>query len=181
MRIISGKYKHRLISYPINNPDIRPTKDRIREAIFSALGDISNATCLDLYAGSGAMGLEAISRGAKKVYFNDYSKEAINVIKQNIGDLALNSSYFAVSFKEDELFLEELKQNNTKMDLIFLDPPYKKDCYVKIIDYLFKNNLLNSSAIFVCESNHRIELDNSKFSKVKEYKYGDIFVTICWR
>ena len=71
MRVIAGVYRHRLLKYPENRLDIRPTKDRIREAFFSSLGDISGKTFLDLYAGSGSMGIEAISRGASKSYFVD--------------------------------------------------------------------------------------------------------------
>ena len=73
MRIVGGKYRHRLISFPDDANQTRPTKDRVREAIFSALGDISHARVLDLYAGSGAMGLEALSRGASHITFVDFS------------------------------------------------------------------------------------------------------------
>ena len=83
MRIVGGKYRHRLINYPNDMEHTRPTKDRVREAIFSALGDISGARTLDLYAGSGAMGLEALSRGASHITFVDISPLAIkDVLKK---------------------------------------------------------------------------------------------------
>ena len=84
MRVIAGEYRHRKLVYPESNMDIRPTKDRIREAFFSIIGDINNKTFLDLYAGSGSMGIEAISRGANKSIFVDKSKEALKYIKENI-------------------------------------------------------------------------------------------------
>ena len=88
MRIVGGKYRHRLISFPDDMAHTRPTKDRIREAVFSALGDISGYRVLDLYAGSGAMGIEAISRGAKHCYFVDKNNIAINCVKENLNSLS---------------------------------------------------------------------------------------------
>ena len=89
MRIVGGKYRHRLIIYPDDMEHTRPTKDRIREAIFSALGDITNSNALDLYAGSGAMGLEALSRGASKCAFVDVSPIAIKTITGNLDNLKI--------------------------------------------------------------------------------------------
>ena len=83
MRIVAGKYRHRLIDYPENNPDIRPTKDMVREGVFSALGDISSFKVLDLFAGSGQIALEAVSRGASFAYLCDNNKECIKIIKEN--------------------------------------------------------------------------------------------------
>ena len=93
MRIVGGKYRHRLIEYPNDASHIRPTKDRIREAIFNALGDISGLTVLDLYAGSGAMGIEALSRGAEKCYFVDKNYIAINTIKNNLSSLLIKDCF----------------------------------------------------------------------------------------
>ena len=84
MRIVGGIYRHRIINYPNDAEHIRPTKDRIREAIFSALGDLSGFKGLDLYSGSGAMGIEALSRGASFMTFVDKNKVAINTTKNNI-------------------------------------------------------------------------------------------------
>ena len=81
MRVIAGELRHRKLVYPENNPNIRPTKDRIREAFFSSLGDISEKSFLDLYAGCGAMGIEAISRGVSRAYFVDNNKESLHYIK----------------------------------------------------------------------------------------------------
>ena len=132
MRIVAGKYRHRNIIYPENNPNIRPTKDRIREAIFSALNNIEDKICVDLYAGSGAMGLEAISRGAKKVYFNDISNAAINVVKENVKSLKIENNYYNISLNDDFSFLNSL---NEKVDIFFIDPPYQKGEYNKLLNF----------------------------------------------
>ena len=135
MRIIAGKYKHRLINYPENNKDIRPTKDRVREAIFSALGDISDKTVVDLYAGSGAMGIEALSRNASYAIFNDISKLSIDVVKANLSSLGVDNATYKISYAEDFNLLNSLDK---KYDIYFIDPPYKKGQYEKLI-----NSILN--------------------------------------
>ena len=96
MRIVGGKYRHRLISFPDDMAHTRPTKDRIREAVFSALGDINGYRVLDLYAGSGAMGIEALSRGAKHATFVDVSALAIKTIKDNITSLKIDPSEYEI-------------------------------------------------------------------------------------
>lgn len=180
MRIISGKYRHRNIIYPDDAAHIRPTKDRIREAIFSSLGDITNTTALDLYAGSGAMGIESISRGSTKVVFVDKSPIAIKTIKSNLSILKVDEEY-RILFKDDKSALLELKNSDYKFDLVYLDPPYKEGQYIEIIDLLEQYDLLNENAILVLESNYIINIDSGKYKKFKQYKYGDIYVIILRR
>ena len=181
MRIVGGKYRHRLIIYPDDMEHTRPTKDRIREAIFSALGDISNANALDLYAGSGAMGLEALSRGAKKCSFVDVSQIAIKTIKDNINNLKINENEYQIIKDKDINVLERFKNTNEKFDLVFLDPPYEQGQYQQIVDIMVNNNLLNDYAIIVIEANKDVNLENIEYQKKKEYHYGDIKVFIYWR
>lgn len=178
MRIVAGKYRHRNIIYPENNPNIRPTKDRIREAIFSALNNIEDKICVDLYAGSGAIGLEAISRGAKKVYFNDISNASINVVKENIKSLKIENEYYNISLSDDFSFLNSL---NEKVDIFFIDPPYQKGEYNKLLKYIKDKDLLNENGIIVVENNINFDIDNSYFQKIKTYHYGKINVIILWR
>ena len=104
MRIVGGKYRHRLITWPDDAAHIRPTKDRVREAIFSALNDISDFVVLDLYAGSGAMGIEALSRGAKCAYFVDKNNIAISTVRQNLRDLKVDEEYKII--KDEEIFTD---------------------------------------------------------------------------
>lgn len=181
MRIIAGKYRHRLISYPENNPNIRPTKDRIREAIFSVIGNIEGKIGLDLYAGSGAMGLEALSREAKKIYFNDVDKKAYKVIEDNLKSLAVPNEDYELSLNSDFMYLDLLKQRGIKFDIVFIDPPYKLGQYDKLLSLLKNEDMLNPSSIIVLEHNTLVNIDENDYKKIKQYHYGEIFVTILWR
>ena len=181
MRIVGGKYRHRQIIYPDDANHTRPTKDRVREAIFSALGDISNARVLDLYAGSGAMGIEALSRGASHCVFVDISLNAIKVIKENIKNLKIPESEYEVIKNKDINALEIFKSNNYKFDLVILDPPYEEGQYEEILKGMIDKELLNDNSIIVMESNRPIELENIDYQKNKEYHYGEIMVNILRR
>ena len=181
MRIVGGKYRHRLISFPNDAEHTRPTKDRVREAIFSALGDISGDRVLDLYAGSGAMGLEALSRGANHATFVDISALAIKAIKENVNNLKIPENEYEIIRNKDTNAIELFKQRNAQFDLVVLDPPYEEGKYEEIVSQLFNNNLLSSNAIIVMEANRPITLENIDYQKNKEYHYGDILVYIYWR
>ena len=181
MRIVGGKYRHRLINFPLDMAHTRPTKDRIREAIFSALGDITNAQVLDLYAGSGAMGLEALSRGAKKATFVDVSPLAVKVIKTNLDSLKIHEEEYRLIKDKDSNALKMFREENTKFDLIFLDPPYDLGQYQDIVNQLIADDLLNKNAVIVIEANHDVDLENIDYQKKKAYHYGDIKVCIYWR
>ena len=181
MRIVGGKYRHRLISFPDDAEHTRPTKDRVREAIFSALGDINGYRVLDLYAGSGAMGLEALSRGASHATFVDISSLAIKAIKENVNSLKIPENEYEIIRNKDVLAIESFKQRNIQFDLIILDPPYEEGKYEEIVDQLFDNNLLSKTVIIVMEANRPITLTNIAYQKNKEYHYGDILVYIYWR
>lgn len=179
MRIIGGYYRHRKIKV-IKDDSIRPTKDRIRESIFNALMDVSNKTFLDLYAGCGTMGIEAISRGASFTFFNDYNLNAINVIKTNLESLKIDKNLYKISFKKDIDFINEIKNENFSFDIVFCDPPYKEGKYKEIIDLLLCNNLVSPNGIIITESDYELNLD-IECKKHKVYKYGEIFINIFWR
>ena len=181
MRIVGGKYRHRLIIYPDDMEHTRPTKDRIREAIFSALGDITNSNALDLYAGSGAMGLEALSRGASKCAFVDVSPIAIKTIKCNLDNLKITSEEYILIKDKDINALERFKSLNEKFDLVFLDPPYEQGQYQQIVDLLLSKDLLSEHAVIVIEANRDVNLENIEYQKKKDYHYGEIKVFIYWR
>ena len=181
MRIVGGKYRHRLIVFPDDMEHTRPTKDRIREAIFSAIGDINGYRVLDLYAGSGAMGIEALSRGAKHTTFVDISLPAIKAINENLSSLKVDPNEYRVLKKSDLQAIEEFKNNNEQFDLVILDPPYEEGKYENIVNSLKDNNLLSEKAIIVMEANRPISLENIDYQKNKEYHYGEIMVFIYWR
>ena len=179
MRVVGGIYKRRLITYPDDAEHIRPTKDRIREAIFSAVGDIDGYKGLDLYSGSGAMGIEGLSRGCSSMVFVDNNKLAIETTKKNINSLGIiNAEIF---FKIDFDALEIFKKENRVFDIVFLDPPYKVGKYEELVSYFLNNNLISNNGIIVMESDRDIELDESLFREVRHYKYGPIKVVIMWR
>ena len=180
MRVIAGVYRHRLLKYPENRLDIRPTKDRIREAIFNALGDISDTVVLDLYAGSGAMGIEALSRGAKECYFVDKNYIAINTIKNNLSSLLIKDEAKVIK-QEDKDAIKSFINNKICFDIVILDPPYAEGEYQNIIDLLIENKLIKEHGIIICESNYHLDLKQMESIKDKEYSYGEIKVRIIWR
>ena len=181
MRIVGGKYRHRLISFPDDMAHTRPTKDRIREAIFSAIGDISSYRVLDLYAGSGAMGIEALSRGASHATFVDVSALAIKSISDNLRGLKVDEKEYEIIKNTDLAAIDIFKEKNRQFDLLILDPPYEQGKYEEIVDLLLHNNLLSCHAIIVMEANRAINLENIDYQKKKEYHYGEIIVFIYWR
>ncbi len=181
MRVIAGKYRHRILKWPDDAAHIRPTKDRIREAIFGALNNIEGKYVLDLYSGSGAMGIEALSRGAAKSVFVDINQIALDTTKDNLKSLGISSLEATVLALEDVKAIEKLHRDGYKFDLIILDPPYKEGKYTDIIYLLKENDLISDNGIIVIESDHQIELDTSEYQKVRDYKYGEIRVKIMWR
>lgn len=178
MRIVAGKYRHRLIDYP-EIESTRPTMDKVREALMSALGnEIVGRVVLDLFAGSGALGIESLSRGAEKCYFVDNNQTAVNVIKNNIKKLSVSEEthIYKLSYKD---FLDN--NQDKKFSLVFLDPPYKqKEAYSIIVEYLLSKEMLSEDAIIVMESDYEMTQDLN-FKKFKHYKYGIVHVNIFWR
>ena len=148
MRIISGIARGTKL-YTLDGNNTRPTLDRIKEPLFSIIqSNIKDAIVLDLFSGSGALGLEALSRGAKKAILCDKSYEAMDVIKRNI-----DKTHFE---EKTEVFYGDYKKCldklNEKIDLIFIDPPYKLNIAVKAVDIILKKDLLAKDGIIVLET-----------------------------
>lgn len=175
MRIISGTYKgHILDGFDLKGT--RPTMDRVKESLFGMIqGKVKNSICLDLFAGSGSLGLEAISNGAKCCYFVDHQPEAIQVLHRNVQNLKLKES--ALIEKQDyQNALKKFQLNNITFDIIFLDPPYQ-DCLIQnCLDFITQNHLLNKDGIIVCE--YETEVFDSIYTCIKEKKYGTTWVRI---
>ena len=177
MQIITGKYKgRRLIS--LETEKTRPTLARVKESIFAMIqGKIQGATALDLFAGSGAMGIEAISEGAEKVYFVDNNFEAKKVLDKNLVNV---KEEYEIFLQDYESALKTFSNKNIKFDLVFLDPPYNSDFGEKAI-YLLKDlKLLKKDAIIVFEHTSEKCLQNKleRFIIEKSRKYGIVMVTI---
>ena len=172
IRIISGKYKGRYLLVPPCKVT-RPTMDKVRQAIFSALKDkCINSISLDLFAGSGAYGIETISRGGKKSYLNEKDKSTFSVIVKNVNQLNDLKDTFNLTCLDYRLFLKKFK--DIKFDLVFLDPPYRFKINDSIIEYLVLNNMLNESAVIISEQDFKNK-DISYF-RLKEYNYGRKYV-----
>ncbi|MDO4500025.1 MAG: 16S rRNA (guanine(966)-N(2))-methyltransferase RsmD [Erysipelotrichaceae bacterium] len=168
MRIIAGKYR-RINLNTLDSLDTRPTKDMVKEALFSSLNDVEDKDFLDLFSGSGAIGIEAISRGAKRVVFNDLNREAVKIIKSNLNKIKEEDEVFNLSY---EVCLNRLKDAN--FDIIFLDPPYKFADFDKIFDLINENNVLKKGGILVFEikKDSVVKEKYNNLSLYKEKKYG---------
>lgn len=175
MRIIGGGFKGRRIIFP-KSPHIRPTQDKIREALFNVIApDINGAAVLDLFAGSGALGLEAISRGATHVTFVDNNSLCIRVIKENLDSLGATDR--ADVFKTDVIrAIEKIHRSGNKFDIVFLDPPYYKGLAKKILIKLSHYDILAHNNIIVAE-HYKKDLIPDNINKIillfKQKKFGD--------
>ena len=172
MRIVAGQCKGKTLFSP-KNADTRPTSDRMREAIFSILGDIVyDATVLDLFAGTGALGLEALSRGARTCSFVENSKGAISLLKKNVA--ACKMTDMATVFAKDATGSLSYLQKESPFTLVFLDPPYQTYDISTIIQSLFAQSLLAPMATVVLETGLREEISvPDSFICQKERKYGN--------
>lgn len=173
MRVISGKYKGKnLIGFDIMGT--RPTMDRIKESVFASIQNyLKKGIVLDLFAGSGSLGIEALSNGSNMCYFVDNNKQLIDIIKINTVDMDDN----IIILKNDYIeALNYFKKNNIKFDIIFLDPPYKLYLINNCITLIEKYNLLNKDGIIVCEFED--EKINCNYNLIKEKKYGSKYIQI---
>ena len=176
-KVISGLLKGRNIN-GYNILGTRPTMDRVKESIFGMIqNNISDSVVLDLFAGSGNLGIEAISNGAKIVYFNDHNKKCINVIKDNLVNFNVIDKAILLNNDYHES-LNYLENKHLKFDIVFLDPPYKDLIINEILGILLKKELLNDKALIICEMDQLEYFDNIKLSLRKEKKYGNKYVVI---
>lgn len=176
MRIIAGKLKGRRLFTPKDNR-VRPTTDKVKEALFSAIAPyMDEAVVVDLFAGTGNLGLEAISRGAKYCYFADKSRESLDLIRQNISYCKIEDQCRILQ-GDFERILDKLSE---KIDVFFLDPPYGEGFVQKSLELISEKELLSEDGIIVAEHGikEKIEGQALGFYKLKEKKYGSIGITI---
>lgn len=173
MRIIGGEYRSRILA-DIQGDNVRPTSDRAREALFNILGlRVRGARVLDLFAGSGALGLESLSRGAKEAAFNDLSKDSVAIVKKNIATLKAEDR--ARVYQTDfSAFLTAVK---APFDLIFIDPPYRFDYGEKALQTIAEKGLLTENGIAVYERDRPFEGEIALLEKYDERKYGKAYLT----
>jgi 16S rRNA (guanine(966)-N(2))-methyltransferase RsmD len=170
MRITSGKYRGRIIDGPKH---IRPTQDKVRKAVFDILGDIEGLSFLELFAGSGAVGLEAVSRGVTELALVEYNRDCQLAIKKNIESLKAKScSLYPL---EAERAIEALHKEGKTFDIIFLDPPYYKEMSKKTLQTLDACDILAPNGFIVVQHFKKDTLpeDIGNLTLLKEVKYGD--------
>lgn len=167
MRVISGKARGTSL-YSLEGIHTRPTTDRVKESMFSIINfHIPGGVVLDLFSGSGALGIEALSRGAKKCYFIENSRAAADIVKKNIEKTNCrdNAVLKVIDYKT---FLNSVDE---KFDVILLDPPYNKKMCDEAMKVIYERNLLNDDGVIVCETEYP-EIITTDFEKKKDYKYG---------
>lgn len=179
LKIVSGSYRSRMIEVP--SSCTVPSKSIVRTAIANALGqDLRDAKVLDLFAGSGALGIEALSRGAAFCCFNDVSIEAFNVIKNNLK--ALKEDKASVTSFDYRSALAAYAQQKAVFDIVFLDPPYSmKEVYATVPEILLDSGLLSSHGIVVLEYEGDIATPSTRYSFAKTYNYGRTNVLVLRR
>jgi len=174
MRIIAGKYRGRKIDFP-KSPHIRPTQDRIREALFNILAPcISGATVLDLFAGSGAFGIEALSRGAKKATFVDNNIKCIRIIRSNLKKIGAEDK--AEVYRRDAFkAMDELAQAAATFDIVFIDPPYYTELSKKSLIKLAHYDILSHNNTIIIEHYKKdVLLNDLKSIKLgRQKRFGD--------
>lgn len=172
MRVISGKYKGLEIKgYDIDGT--RATMDRVKESLFASIQRyVKGSICLDLFAGSGSLGIEAISMGASECYFVDNNKVAINVLKNNLDRIKVTEKYYLIN----KDYIQALKSFNIKFDIIFLDPPYHLNMMNNAIDKIISYDLLNDGGLLICE--YEGGSINCDLELIKTKRYGSKNISI---
>lgn len=179
MRVVSGSCKGiALKAVPGNST--RPTTDKVKEAIFNMIGPYFNGgKGLDLFAGSGGLGIEALSRGLDQVIFVDRDGKAIGTVRDNIHKCGLEQQV-EIYRNEAERAIKAVSKRNLAFHYIFLDPPYKKQQLEKLLNMISEQNLLENQGAIICEHSSDIGLPQTigNFTKYKQEKYGIIAVSI---
>lgn len=177
MRIISGSRRGKKL-VTLSGENTRPTLERVKQAFFNAIQfDIADKIVLDLFAGSGQLGLEALSRGAKFCYFNDMSSDATSVIKKNI-DLCKFTQLSQLTCKSYIDCVKMFSRSSVRPSLVFLDPPYGQNLVNDALSLMADQNVLADNSIIVCESAKDDVIDYNGYELCKEYLYSDIKITI---
>lgn len=182
MRITAGS-KRGATLLALTGTETRPTLDHVKEAVFSMMGrNLNDAKVLDLYAGSGAIGLECLSRGAAEAVFVDESAEAINIIKKNIEKLSFQKHTAVLALKDSDA-IELLKKKGDSFQMIYLDPPFGKTDIDKTIKTLLASGLVADQGRVIIEESYddRINLSIEGTELEKDKRYGRISIRILRR
>ena len=173
MRVIAGKYRSRTLR-SLRGMDIRPTSDRLRETLFNVLsagnpGALEGTVWLDLYAGTGAVGIEALSRGAKEVYFVESSTLAVETIRKNLASLGIVAGFKVVQ-EQVPRALRFLEKQNVTADVVFIDPPYRmQEAYTNTLCGLGESPLVRADSVVVAEHEKKFDPGN-EFGKLQRFR-----------
>ena len=172
MRVIAGKYRGKKLK-EFSLTTTKPTLDRVKESLFSSIQfDLIDASVLDLFSGTGALGIESLSRGANSVEFVDCNNEAIKIINQNLSGI---DGSVKVTKSDYMSYLNQVKSEGKKYDIILLDPPYNTDYGINAINYILDNDLLSEKGIIMYEkSNSTPFMLNVEGYNYKSKKYGTV-------
>ena len=173
MRVITGIARGKKL-ITLEGLDVRPTTEMVKEAIFSSIHfDLPEASVLDLFAGSGQLGIEAISRGAKHCVFVDKSKSSVDIIKKNIEACGFNAQTRVLNMDS----IEYLSVAKTGIDIAILDPPYRQGLIIKALPLL--DRIMSDNSTVICEHENELTLEDSygRLKKTKTKKYGKISLT----
>jgi len=179
MRVLTGKAKGKKLKVP-SSKKVRPTTSRVKKSIFDKLGDIEGLKVLDLFAGSGNLGIEALSKNALHVTFVEKDRTTTRLINENIRNCGFENCTKVIN-SDYEKALKYLKRKEEKFDLIFIDPPYHIYEKVGLLDMLnHSGTVLSSFGTVVMEHNSKLFLENLDF-ELETKKYGSTNITFFWR
>ncbi len=173
MRVITGTARGRRLKTP-ENYDIRPTTDNVKESVFNIIQfDIEGRRVLDLFAGTGQLGIECLSRGAAEAVFIDENTAAVKIVKENLK----TCGFTAAVLQQDAL---SYLRHCGKFDLVFVDPPYDSGLYESVLETINSVDILSDGGIILCESRREKSLPDMRapYRKKKEYNYGRVKLTV---
>ncbi len=176
MRIIAGEFKGRRLKTP-DDMRVRPTSDKVKEAVFSMISPyLYDSAAADLFAGTGNLGLEAISRGARRVYFSDKDRRSVSLVRQNVAHCRAEDR--AVVLWAD--YKDALRRLEEPLDIVFLDPPYDSDFLEDALKRIESEGVLNEGGIVVAEHASGASLPEvlGKLTKIKSKRYGKIGISL---
>ncbi len=173
MRVIAGSFRGRKLE-TVDDRTVRPTSDRVKESLFNIISEyIVDSQFLDLFAGSGAIGIEALSRGSANVSFIDSSNDSLKVLKQNLSTLHIEDK-IEIYHADYKTAIEKFKLKNIKFNIIFIDPPYSKGMAQDALALIEEAEILSQDGIIAIEHNEKDDMPQSetKLFLFKQKKYG---------
>lgn len=171
LRVVGGKYRSRKLEQPPLEIT-RPTKDVVKEAMFNSLGDLSGKSFLDCFGGSGAIGIEAYSRGACEVVIIEQNKSAYKIISKNLKTLGIDD------IKILNISFDEYLRRDEPFDFVFIDPPYKYEINDDFLEKLFKKRIVNEKTVIIIERDENLDENYFSVFSVKKKKYGRTYLYI---